>query len=227
MTRPELETDSAYFTALLSHDISNYNQTIRGYLEMLLNEQMGPLTADQTRALGRCLRQSRRVQSLIESVRQLRDLVDTEPQLQELSLDAAIKEALEQVQSDCADREVRVRFAAAGRMARAEQSLVSVFAHLFSNAVKFNKCEIVEIEVQVTRDQDRWLVLVIDNGGGVPPARRETLFDRYRGHEIHGSGLGLSLVSELVQRWGGTIGLGESSADGVVGAVFELSLPAS
>ena len=204
---PMLEdmTDSEYFTALLSHDISNYNQTIRGYLEMLLNEQMGPVTAEQSRALGRCLKQSRRIQSLIESVRLLHELDGAEVQLRELSLDAAIKEALEVVQNDFADREIRARFTAAARATRAEPQLTAVFVHIFNNAVKFNTCDLVEIDVQVARVNDRWEIRIVDNGGGVPAARSDSLFERYRSHEIHGSGLGLSVVREMMKRWGGEI----------------------
>jgi signal transduction histidine kinase len=219
-------TDSEYFTALLSHDISNYNQTIRGYLEMLLNEQMGPVTAEQSRALGRCLKQSRRIQSLIESVRLFRELDETEVQLRELNLDAAIKEALEVVQNDFADREIRARFAAAARATRAEPQLTAVFVHLFHNAVKFNTCDLVEIEVQVTRVEEQWEIRIIDNGSGVPAARRDSLFDRYVSHDIHGSGMGLSVVRELVKRWGGEIRLEPPADDADGGAAFTLSLPA-
>jgi signal transduction histidine kinase len=219
-------TDSEYFTALLSHDISNYNQTIRGYLEMLLNEQMGPVTAEQSRALGRCLKQSRRIQSLIESVRLFRELDETEVQLRELNLDSAIKEALEVVQNDFADREIRARFTAAARATRAEPQLTAVFVHLFNNAVKFNTCDLVEIDVQVTRVDDQWEIRIIDNGSGVPAARRDSLFDRYVSHDIHGSGMGLSVVREMVQRWGGEIRLEPPAADADGGAAFTLNLPA-
>lgn len=217
-------TDSEYFTALLAHDISNYNQTIRGYLEMLLDEQMGPLTPEQSRALGRCLKQSRRIQSLIESVRQLGELPSTQPQLRELSLDSSIREALEVVQSDFSDCEIRARFTAAARETRAEPQLTAVFVQIFNNAVRFNSCEVVEIEVQVTRVDDRWEIRIVDNGGGVPAARHETLFDRYLRREIHGSGMGLSVVRELVRRWGGEITLEPPADEG--GAAFRLSLPA-
>src|SRR5512138_2865566 len=96
---PSSPERAEFLTSLLAHDISNYNQTSRGYLEMLLDEQMGPLNPEQTRVLTICLRQSGRIQSLIESVRLIEELADTEPHLEPADLDSAIQESVTQVQS--------------------------------------------------------------------------------------------------------------------------------
>ena len=82
-----------YITALLSHDISNHNQTSRGYLEMLLADQLGPLNEDQARALTVCLRQTTRVQNLIDSVRLLVKLDSTPVGAQRVDLDRSVEAA--------------------------------------------------------------------------------------------------------------------------------------
>lgn len=220
------ETYSEYFTAVLTHDISNFNQTTRGYIEMLLNEQMGQLTEEQARALSNCLRQCRRIQSLIESVRLLAETTKTDPVVKEVSLDQAVRDAMQAVQTEFADREIRVRFTPAERMVRAETTLTNVFRHLLTNAVRYNDCEVVEVDLEIQRVGDSqppvWKIMVADNGNGVPQARREQLFDRLQLREVHGAGLGLSLVRELVTRWGGDLWLERTSDDGTV---FGISLP--
>jgi len=228
---PTGKEQSEFVTALLAHDISNYNQTSRGYLEMLLDEQMGPLTEDQSRAITICLRQSHRIQSLIESVRMVADLRDQPVEAQPVSLDDAILDAIQHTQSTYADREVRVHFAAADRRVFAEDLHVqTVFQHLLSNAVRHNDSEVVEIHVQASREppEDRtapWKILVRDNGEGVPAARQPHLFNRLENLTIHGSGLGLSLVRFLVERWSGTVWI-EPQAAGQ-GAVIGLTLPSA
>ena len=65
---------------------------------------------------------------------------------------------------------------------------------------------------------------VSDNGPGVPKKHQAEIFDRFnRGTEnqIAGSGLGLSIVKAVAERYGGTIVLVPSAR----GACFELRLP--
>lgn len=216
-----------YFTAILTHDISNFNQTARGYLEMLAGEQMGPTTSQQQRALESCLRQSRRIQSLVESVRLLEELADSPAEPEDVDLDAAIREAVASVQREYSEREIRVEFTGAGRRVHAEPSVVAVFQHLVRNAVQHNDCEVVEIALSARLDDSsgRWVVEVSDNGPGVPEAKRDALFERLRARQIHGAGLGLSLVRELLERWSGVIRARGAGAGR--GARFEVEIPAA
>jgi signal transduction histidine kinase len=221
-----------FITALLAHDISNYNQTTRGYVEMLLDEQMGPLTEDQARVLTICLRQSNRIQSLIAAARMVTELQDQPPELKAVPLDDAIADAIRHTQATYADREVRVRFQPEQRIVLAEEPhLAVVFRNLLSNGVRHNDAEVVEIEVAVARAADDdpetgpWRVLVRDNGEGIPASRHPHLFDRLETLSIHGSGLGLSLVRFLVERWHGKVWI-EPEAEGR-GAELGLLLPAA
>ncbi len=227
---PTGKEQSEFVTAMLAHDISNYNQTSRGYLEMLLDEQMGPLTEDQSRAITICLRQSNRIQSLIESVRLIADLRDEPLEAKALSLDDAILDAIQHTQSTYADREVRVHFSPADRHVLAEPGhLVTAFQHLLSNAVRHNDTEVVEIHVLIARDGEEktspWKIQIRDNGEGIPLTRHPHLFNRLESLAVHGSGLGLSLVRFLVERWNGRIWI-EPQAEGA-GAVFGLTLPSA
>ena len=67
-------------------------------------------------------------------------------------------------------------------------------------------------------------VSVADSGNGVPPELREKIFEPFFTTKPagEGSGLGLHIVSQIVESHGGTIHLGESAAGG---AVFEVILP--
>jgi signal transduction histidine kinase len=75
----------------------------------------------------------------------------------------------------------------------------------------------------VARDDGRALVTVRDEGPGPDPADRNRLFERFwRGAGASsrpGSGLGLSIVSAIVDRHGGRVV--------VDGSAFTLELPAA
>lgn len=220
--------DSSKFIAdLLYHDISNYNQTSRGYFEMLLAEQMGPMNDEQVRAIQICFRQTSRIQNLLDSVRLLVEMDGAPVRPERLNLDTLLQSTIQWIQRTHSEREIRVRFSPAGRMAAAESHLEMVLRHLLTNAVCHNDTELVEIDIEVEavrpETTSTWKVLISDNGNGIEEARQDVLFDRLAIKEVHGFGVGLSLARMLVRRWGGDLWLESSDPDH--GSVFGFTVP--
>ncbi|MDS0476081.1 HAMP domain-containing sensor histidine kinase [Natrinema sp. 1APR25-10V2] len=106
---------------------------------------------------------------------------------------------------------------------RADDLLARVFGNLLSNAVEHNDAETPRIEVTVEPGPDTVRFEIADNGPGIPDSELESLFDRT---ESRGSthGLGLYLVSQLVDRYGGPVELVET---GPAGSRFAVELPAA
>jgi signal transduction histidine kinase/GAF domain-containing protein len=104
-----------------------------------------------------------------------------------------------------------------------------VVSNLVSNAIKYspNGGE-VTITVRVDEAAGEALVAVRDHGIGIPPEQQSQLFGRFvradnaRGMGISGTGLGLYLSRELVERHGGRIWF--ESAEGM-GSTFFVALP--
>lgn len=78
------------------------------------------------------------------------------------------------------------------------------------------------IEVVVDERGDKVVLEVHDDGPGVPPERRASLFDALTSTKAQGSGLGLFSVRACVQGLGGTVSVGESPLGG---ACFRVELP--
>jgi two-component system, OmpR family, sensor kinase len=81
------------------------------------------------------------------------------------------------------------------------------------------------ITVEALTQRRHALVIVADDGPGIPEAERERVFERFfRGATGRssgpGTGLGLAIVGELVRKWGGDVRLLEGP-----GARFEVRLP--
>ena len=62
---------------------------------------------------------------------------------------------------------------------------------------------------------------MVDDGPGVPVALRATLFDPFVTERVGGSGLGLAVAKQIVERHGGHIELEPSSR----GATFAFTIP--
>ena len=83
--------------------------------------------------------------------------------------------------------------------------LEKVFANLLSNAFKFTP-EGGSVRIELTEEEDRVFIQVIDTGSGIQPGNLPHLFDRfYTEDRSMGTGIGLHLVKEYIHMHGGEI----------------------
>jgi two-component system sensor histidine kinase ChvG len=113
-----------------------------------------------------------------------------------------------------------------------ETPIGQVFRNLVDNARSFSPAD-GEVRIQLARTRGHLLVMVEDDGPGIPPDNLETIFERFytsrpKGRAFGGnSGLGLSIARQIVEAHGGTI-RAENRMDiagGIAGARFVVELP--
>ncbi len=85
--------------------------------------------------------------------------------------------------------------------------------NLLKNAVQASPIGGV-VTVAVAIEDDRVLLVVRDEGQGIPPSEREHLFEMFYSKRDHGIGLGLALVKQIVDAHQGRIEVGEGSEGG-------------
>ncbi|WP_454623228.1 ATP-binding protein [Brucella anthropi] len=100
--------------------------------------------------------------------------------------------------------------------------LEQVFINLFQNALEAIdlKQNDGEIEVRTHVDRDKVIILVSDNGPGMPQHIRDNLFSPFNTSKEKGLGLGLVIVKEIVTDYGGTI----SAESNAAGTSFRIEL---
>jgi two-component system sensor histidine kinase ChvG len=108
--------------------------------------------------------------------------------------------------------------------------LERVIENLLDNAVSFCPAG-AEIEVDLTRDEERVEIAVSDHGPGIPEEAREKIFERFHSvrpeDEDFGShsGLGLAIARTIVEAHYGNLSA-NPRADGETGARLVVDLPA-
>lgn len=118
------------------------------------------------------------------------------------------------------------------RVAGREGPLGQIIRNLIDNARSFSPPGGV-VDVTVATARDRVMVLVADQGPGIPPDNLETIFQRFytsrpKGAAFGGnSGLGLSIARQIAQAHGGSLQARNivDTEGQVKGALFVLSLP--
>jgi len=102
----------------------------------------------------------------------------------------------------------------------------TIVLNLLSNAFKFTLAGSIRVTLREAGGMAE--LQVADTGVGIPAADLDRVFERFHrvegqaGRSVEGTGIGLSLVRELVQLHGGSIGVASTQGEGTV---FTLRLP--
>lgn len=95
-----------------------------------------------------------------------------------------------------------------------EQDLQEMVGNLLDNACKWARSRVT---VQLVGEAATLAIIIEDDGGGLPDGAREAVLERgvRVDEKVQGSGLGLSIVQDLAQLYGGAVVLGRSLMGGL------------
>jgi signal transduction histidine kinase len=192
------------FASVVSHDLRNPLNVVTGSLELAATE----VDSDH---VDRATRAASRMEVLIDRMLTLaragEDIGETRP----VRLGLVAERAWDAI--DAPEAALRVGDGL-GRVDADPDRLQEAFENLFRNSVEHGGDD-VTVRVGPTDDGFR----VADDGPGIPPDRRESVFDRgYTADD--GTGLGLSIVRRIVDAHGWSVRAG--AADGG-GARFDVT----
>ncbi|HOX27648.1 MAG TPA: HAMP domain-containing sensor histidine kinase, partial [bacterium] len=217
-----------FYLDLMSHDLTNFNQTILGNLNLL--ERRAATDEKMDRYIKACLRQLGKSENLIGKVRAFSQIkhIGLEA-FKPIDLDKMITEAIGMVTGLYPTRLVEASFeSAGGRLAMGTELLDSVFMNVIENAVKHSAEDPVVIRVSADAAPGGfWNIRIEDEGQGVPDEMKDKIFDRFTriGHE-KGMGLGLSLTRAIIEKFGGSIRVEDRvPGESTKGSVFIINIP--
>src|SRR6266705_1829388 len=232
----ELSRLRADFVSGVSHELRTPLAQIRMFSETLL---LGRVRSDeeQLRSLEIIDQEARRLTHLVEN---LLHFSRSERQLTRLSpaptpLAPLVSEAAEGFAPLAAARGVTLRTELAdGVVALVDaDALRQMLLNLLDNAVKYGPSG-QTVTLGLTVADGRARVSVDDEGPGIPAAERERIWDRFwrlerdRGSAVAGTGIGLSVVRELVALHGGRTWVEDAPASqrgDRAGSRFVIELP--
>jgi PAS domain S-box-containing protein len=228
-TERRLDEERSDFIATISHELRTPMAAVYGAAETLLHRDT-ELTAEQERALLEMIAsQASRLSQITEEVllasRLDRGAVPVERE--RVDVVGLVRQAVDAVRSQV-DAPVAVEVDAAAEEVAASADgdrIQQVLVNLLDNAVKYGGSE---VRVRVAPAETVVRVEVADSGPGIPPGEQRRIFEKfYRGDPHHtrapgGTGLGLYIARELVERMGGRL---DVRSELRAGATFVVELP--
>jgi len=219
------------FVGAVSHELRSPLNVILGYLEMLLDEGLGPITREQADALRRTREQSLALLEMITALLDLNRLEAGRLPLERVpvSVGELLAEVCQQLPDTWRRPDVLLRLAVVPGLPTIETDvgkLKTVVRNLLHNAFKFTQRGQVTLGAALAPGGDL-TITVSDTGCGIAPDAIQYIFDMFRqvpGAGGGGVGLGLHLVRRLLHALGGTVSV---TSEVGKGTCFTLTLPST
>jgi heavy metal sensor kinase len=219
------------FTADASHELRTPLTVLRGELEAMA--QQPRLNEEMRETVGSSLEETERLTKIVESLLAISRLDAGEAQVERIGFDLAelAVTTSEQMRLLAEDKNIKLEVETEGVAlfegdpARIKQVVVN----LVDNAIKYTP-EGGEVRVSVRAENGHVVLLVEDNGVGIPADALPHLFERFyrvdkaRSRQMGGAGLGLAIVKSIVAAHGGRVTV--ESMEGK-GSQFRVELPLS
>lgn len=207
-----------YLNALLRHEVLNTANIIGGMAELV---EQSETDAERRRRTGIIQRQSAELTAVIEDVRFLTEILSTEdPSLRPMDVEQVLETELAKLHDRHEDVETELSVPGDTQVA-ADPLLPRVFSNLLSNAAEHNEGERKRVSVSADPDEEMVAVRIRDDGPGIPERERDSLFEPTVEPGAN-HGLGLTIVTRLVERYSGEVNLVETGSQGTT---IEVRLP--
>ncbi|CUW40586.1 conserved protein of unknown function(containing Homodimeric domain of signal transducing histidine kinase domain,223-305;containing Signal transduction histidine kinase-related protein, C-terminal,387-401;containing Signal transduction histidine kinase, subgroup 1, dimerisation/phosphoacceptor domain,241-307;containing ATPase-like, ATP-binding domain,350-460) [Magnetospirillum sp. XM-1] len=213
------------FMAMVSHEFRTPLGIISGAASVLALTSQGE--GDTGTETDKVFRAVRRMDHMIDMLTDddWLEIASSEFRHTPVDLRALVESAVTDITDLTPSRPIRLSQTETVTVCGDRDLLAVAFSNLLGNASKYSPPS-ASIEVQISRQEDRAMVRVVDHGAGIEPADLPRVFEKYyRSSTVEhtpGTGLGLYLVKRIVERHGGSASVASTPGQG---ATFTLSFP--
>ncbi|WES67125.1 two component system sensor histidine kinase QseE/GlrK [Superficieibacter sp. HKU1] len=226
-----LEAQRHQFLRHLSHELKTPLASMREGTELLADQVVGPLTAEQAEVVNILDDSSRNLQKLIEQLLDYnRKLADSAIELEHVDLAPLVDMVMSAHSLPARAKMMQTSVTLDEPACLAEPMLLmSVLDNLYSNAVHYGN-ESGNIYIRSQRYDNRVRIEVSNTGTPIPDAEKPMIFEPFyqgshqRKGAVKGSGLGLSIARDCIRRMHGELHLVDESTGNVC---FRIELPVS
>jgi len=209
----ELSQLKANFISNISHELRTPLTHIKGYIELMVTESLGAITEEQKHALQVSQQSTGRLESLIEDLIMVSLASRGELSIKQDNVDIhrIANLAVKSFMGKAADRGIQLHGVIDDDVPFVQadsQKIAWVLQQLLDNGIKFTSSS-GSVILSVKREGENLVtVSVTDTGIGIPPSQLNDIFEPF--HQLDGSstrryggtGLGLSLVRQIIEAHG-------------------------
>lgn len=219
------------FLGIAAHDLRNPISSISGFSELLLSEDMGPLTEEQNEFVGIIHDASQRMLALLNDLLDI-SMIESgklELRVEQGSLKRLIEDQIH-INRIIAEKKGIMLHARLSEIPDAlfdANRITQVIDNLVGNAIKFSPSG-SKIHITLAREENMAKVSVMDEGPGISSEDQTKLFGEFQRLSTQptggekSTGLGLSIVKKIIEAHRGTVGVESRIGKG---STFSFTIP--
>ncbi|MCZ1264968.1 sensor histidine kinase [Paenibacillus tundrae] len=228
-----LEQQQKQYIGNISHEFKTPLTSIKAYVELLDMYKDDPqLLDDATSNIGK---ETERLYEMVEKVLHLSALekYDFENQAEDVEVRALLEDACGRMRGKAEKFALNMELTLLPAVIRSDrESLMHIFINLLDNAIKYNvPGGVIRVSNELRMQERQAVIRIFNSGTPIPDEASEKIFEPFytinkdRARKTGGTGLGLSLVKQFVERQGGTISLLPGDPKHGEGTTFQLVFP--
>jgi signal transduction histidine kinase len=221
----ELNQMKANFIANISHELRTPLTHVKGYLELLITESLGGISSEQRHALEVAQRSAGKLEGIIEDLIMfsLASRGEASLKLDRVEIRQVVSQAVKFASAKAEERGVQVTVSAPEKLPPVQadpEKIGWVINQLLDNGIKFTPSG-GNVTVSLKEEGiNLILISIADTGIGIPPNRMKEIFEPF--HQLDGSstrhyggtGLGLSLVRQVIEAHGSLLDVQSTEGKG-------------
>ena len=220
------------FISNISHELRTPLAHMIGYIDLMKDLSLGPLTDDQMHAVNVLVKSYNRLHNLIDELLQFSMLSQGEMSLSQtvISAEMLINKAISYAHSLSVEKKVNlsINHISKNTQVSADPDKISwVLSELIENGIKFNQAG-GQVIVKINSQNGLVTFQVSDNGMGINQDQIDEIFEPF--HQLDGSstrrqggtGIGLALAKQIIEAHGSRLRVKSIKNEGTK---FEFSLP--
>ncbi len=226
----EVDKMKSEFISITSHQLRTPLSSMKWFLEMLVNGDIGPLEEKQKSVITDIYNSNERIIMLVNDLLDVSRMESGKVMLEPTptNLIEFFKSMLPEVSQNFTKRKQTFEFEkpdALPRIAIDPRLIWQAISNLLTNASKYTP-DGGHVTLKLSLESRAILIQVVDNGYGVPEFQKDRIFEKFfradNTAKQEGTGLGLYIVKEIIEASGGMIWF--ESMEGK-GSTFSITLP--
>jgi signal transduction histidine kinase len=215
----------------LTHDIKGHLAAIQSCLDVVVHKKDNSFDEKKPHFIDRAHNRTKQVTHFVKTLLRLTQMrLSNNFEMEIFSLENTIKNSVLEVENKASDKsiELRTNVELAGDKVFGDRfSIEEMVTNLLLNAIKYTTANGI-VEVSVKENGESFLVEVSDTGIGIPHNELPRVFDEFyrasnaRKYERDGTGLGLPIVKQIIERHNGKIWV---ESEEKCGSKFYFTLP--
>jgi len=220
----EIDNLKSEFISIAAHQLRTPLSAIKWVIKMILDEDAGALNNEQTELLNKGYNSNERIIKLVNDLLYVSRMEEGRfgYSFEDGDYLEAVRLAISDFKDTLSEKNIELKIDAPGILPRLnfdKDRIVLALNNILSNASLYTPAN-GTIEFSVKQDGDNVKTVIKDNGLGIPAKEQEKLFSKFfRGSNVirtqtEGSGLGLFITKNIINKHGGSISIESREAKG-------------